>query len=230
MRNRTVLRVAIVIGTCSLAFVGPARSQQLSQRIVLTPYAGVFAPASTFSGIPLSEDVGSLRVRAKPAAAVGATVSYWINERTALELNGAYAFSDIQSKPLGASTWQGGLGSGLSAKAYTLLGSARVMYNIIPSQYNFRLRVGVGPAIVSRGGKAFDVSDGTIKGLTDVGGVASLCSRIPLMDRVALRLRAEDYIYSARIKFESPARTVLAAQRLQNDMMFSAGLQFAFNK
>jgi hypothetical protein len=90
----------------------------------------------------------------------------------------------------------------------------------------------VGPAIINRGGTAYkDDEEGKFSGLTNVGGAASLCTRIPITGRVALRLRAEDYVYQSRLKFRDaadPTGSPSFDKKLQNDLIFSAGLQIGF--
>jgi hypothetical protein len=76
-------------------------------------------------------------------------------------------------------------------------------------------------------------ADGKITGLTDVGGAISLCTRIPITRLVALRLRGENFMYSSKLGFEDPAdrsNNFEFDSKFQNDLLFSAGLQFTFGR
>ena len=65
-------------------------------------------------------------------------------------------------------------------------------------------------------------------GLTDVGGVLSLCSRVPVGRLAVIRLRAEDLVYQARQRWESQrvaGAEIRSDPRMQHDFVLSVGLQ-----
>lgn len=206
---------------------------QTIRKLVITPYAGVFAPTNDLARAV--EAGGGTRARLdlkqKAALAIGGNASYWLTERTALEVGAAYAFSDAR-----ATTSLAGHGEHLSftgtEDAYAVLGSAKFMVSLLPPRSPMSLRLGVGPAIIHRGGDAYDADeDGEITGLTDVGGAISLCTKVPITRSIALRLRGENFMYSSRLRFKDPvdpADDFEFKSRFQNDLLFSAGLQLAF--
>lgn len=202
---------------------------QAQRRIVVTPYAGVFMPTTKVA--QFRSDVGGIDhvvgIRQQSALALGANASYWFNNLTGVEVGGAWAFSDALPRGGLSNEVPGALPNIQSARV--LFASAKLMLNIVPFSERTALRFGVGPAIISHGGNAYNAdAGGKFTGLTDIGGAASLCSRIPMTDFLSLRLRAESFIYSSKFRFESatdPSRNIDFASRIQNDFIFSAGLQ-----
>ncbi len=201
-------------------------------RIVVTPYVGAYVPTANLTRATFTE--GSLTatadVKQQTAAAASMNVSFWLDERFALEGGVAYASSKMKST-VTASFAPAQVNTNY---ANVWLGSAKLMMRLLPSTSSFNVRLGVGPAIISRGGSAYasDASGG-LSGLTDLGGVASLCTRIPLGSVAALRVRAEDYLYSAKFKATSVDQTAsyyTFASRTQNDLVFSVGLQLFANR
>ena len=224
---------SIVVGT--LVATPIAVGAQAAKRWVITPYAGVYVPTANLLKFDAASggQSASLAVEQKTAFALGANASYWFSERTALELGGAYAFSDAKASATLAGTSEAFAGSG-SQNAYTVMASAKVMVNLLPATSPMSLRLGVGPAMITRGGDAYkSTSAGKFSGLTDVGGALSLCTKIPVTKDLAVRLRGEDYMYSAKLKFEQPAdptNNFAFDSRFQHDLLFSVGLQFPFGR
>ena len=222
---------SILLGTAAVVGLVGARAAdaQTNRRIVVTPYAGVFVPATKVAQFR-SEAGGTdhvVGIRQQSALALGANASYWFSNLTGVEVGGAWAFSDARPRGGLSNEVPGSLPTTQSARV--LFASAKLMLNLVPFSERTALRFGVGPAIISHGGSAYN-SDvgGKFTGLTDIGGAASLCSRIPMTDFLSLRLRAESFIYSSKFRFVSatdPGRNVDFAARVQNDFIFSAGLQ-----
>jgi hypothetical protein len=109
------------------------------------------------------------------------------------------------------------------------------MVGIVPIGDDAQLRFGVGPAIVNHGGKAYRAGDeGKFTGLTHLGGAVSLCTRIPMTELLAIRLRAEDYMYQSQLKVRAAGldatQSVTFDKRFQHDFMLSAGLQLGFRR
>ena len=214
----------------STGLLASTSGAQIANRIVVTPYAGVFMPSSRIA--ELKSDMGGIRsaigIRQQNSLALGLNASYWFNGFAGVELGGAWAFSDARAS-LALSDQVSGFSFTGNESARVLMGSAKLMMNIIPLTERSALRLGVGPAIINRGGSAYKADDtGDFSGLTDIGGAISLCSRLPLTDFLSLRLRAEDYMYSSRLKFRdfsTPTEVFSFGSKLQNDFIFSAGLQ-----
>lgn len=205
---------------------------QATRRIVFTPYAGVFAPSSRVA--ELKSDMGgvtsAIGIRQQNSLALGMNASYWFNGFAGVELGGAWAFSDARAS-LALANQVSGFSLTGNESARVIMGSAKLMVNLMPVSQRTALRLGVGPAIISRGGSAYKADDnGDFSGLTDIGGAISLCSRIPLTDFLSLRMRAENYMYSSRLKFRdfSTNEEFSFSSKLQNDLIFSAGLQMVW--
>lgn len=198
---------------------------QTTKKVVLTPYFGMYAPTTNLLVAPGGE--GSARHKAGPT--LGLNASWWLTDRVAFELGGAYAYSDARTVSPELSPVVTSLRE--TRNAYVLLGSAKAMVGLFPADSKMSLRLGFGPAIISHGGSGYKDPDGKVTGRTDVGGAISLCSKIPITDRIAVRVRAEDYLYQAKLAFRSsvdPTDDVAFDKKFQSDLLFSAGLQFAF--
>ena len=227
----TMIRVAGAATLIALApRVGMAQTG-LSNGIVVTPYIGAYLPSSDVARVGATSGGSTVNgaLKHEVAAAFGATASYWLNDRFGLEAGGAYATSGLKGT-MSATEF----GSASSTQtAHVWLGSARVMMQLLPATSGYNLRFGIGPAVISRGGTAYagDAS-GTTTGTTDFGAAASLCTRIGLTDKIGLRLRAEDYIYSAKLGYKgaTAADNYSFDSRTQNDFVISAGLQLFLNR
>ena len=133
-------------------------------------------------------------IRQQSALAMGLTAAYSVNRFAGVELGGAWAFSDMKASP-GLSGVIPSPSLSRSESARVLMGSAKLILNLMPLTERSALRLGVGPAIISRGGGAYKADDnGDFSGLTDFGGAISLCSRLPLTDFLSRRIRAENYM------------------------------------
>jgi hypothetical protein len=233
MRSHPFFRLASLAG--ALGIVPSLASAQLAGAVVVTPYIGAYTPTNQIAATSLTPLGTSLNVDAKhrTAAAFGANVSYWINDRFAIEGGGIYTASDLRSQPaLNAP------GVAMSTtrvdKAHLWLGSAKLMMQLLPPESDINLRFGIGPAIIARGGSAYKGdAEGTITGLTDFGAAVSLCTRISFTPVVGVRLRAEDYMYYSGMGWRSatnPAQNFAFESRMQHDFIFSAGLQLFLNR
>lgn len=230
MRHLRFLAIASVIAVAASAphDVGA----QGRRRIVITPSAGVLVPAARVVEVESAPAVHPTQwIRHQPAATFGLTASYWFNNLVGIEFGGAWAFGTVRASSELASVVPGLSLSGVQP-AHVVLGSVKAMVNLLPITDRAALRLGVGPALVSRGGAAYDPRPGgTFSGLTEFGGAVSLCSRVPVTDVVSLRLRAENYLYATRLRFRgaaTPGNEYAFRSRLQNDFLVSAGLQLVF--
>jgi hypothetical protein len=167
-------------------------------------------------------------VKQQLGVAGGANLSYWLSERFALEAGTAYAGSELK----GWRTMRDASGSrsgAIAENAHVLLGSAKLMIQLLPPFNRYNMRFGLGPAIISRGGSAYGSDQyGKFTGLTDVGAAFSLCTRVPLTSDIGVRLRAEDFLYQAKLGYQpsaAPGQTIQFGPKLQNDVVLSAGLQ-----
>ena len=213
----------------ALLLAAPALAAQLSGRVVITPYLGAYLPTNTIirGEFTAPGTTASLHARHDGSVATGANVSYWMNERFAFEIGGLYTSGHIKGDGLvnesGALT-----AMTIQDNGHVWAGSAKVMMQLLSPDNPMNLRLGIGPALISRGGTAYkeDV-DGKFTGLTDVGAAVSLCTRLAVTNALSVRLRAEDYIYRSKLRFESPdASSLQFGARTQNDLLLSFGLQF----
>jgi hypothetical protein len=232
MRKTILGRLAGLAG--AIAIVPVVASAQLGGGIVFTPYVGVYAPANNLVKAAAGSSALSARVSAKhqSAALFGANASYWMTDRFALEVGGAYTKSGLHTT--GAIN-EGSITTAAAGTddAHVLLGSAKLMMQLLPSTSDFNLRLGFGPAVISRGGTAYKAdADGRVTGLTDLGAAISLCTRFDVASKVGIRLRAEDYIYQSRLGWRAtdPTQSYTFNEKMQHDFAVSAGLQLFLNR
>lgn len=229
---RKVFGLSVTVAAL-VAVSQPAVSQTM-HRLVVTPYVGAYMPAADVGRASVSENGTSAEfaLRHKNTLALGGTASYWLSDRWAVEVGAAYSATDVKastSVPFG----NGALGISGKEHANLWLGSAKAMVNLMPAASDFRLRFGFGPAVISRAGKAYrSDSETSVSGKTSYGGAFSLCTRVPVRGPLALRLRAEDYLYQSNLKIRDkgdPSASMSFGRRTQNDFVLSAGLQIGFD-
>ena len=234
MSGRAVLRLFGLTAAVAVA-PGAIAAQQIGGGIIVTPYMGVYVPTNDIAAVAVSEGGSSLRssIKHQTALVSGLNVSYWLSNHLGVEAGGAYTKSGINaSATLDDGT--GPIAATGSQYAHVWLGSAKLMVQWMSQTSNLNFRLGLGPAIVSRAGAAYaSDAESKITGKTDVGGVVSLCSRLPVSNLIAIRLRAEDYMYKGKLGYEStttPSDNFTFDSRFQHDLVFTAGLQLFLNR
>jgi hypothetical protein len=225
---RTIVRSGTV--ALGLAIWGSAAQAQEIPRLVITPYAGVYVPTTNLGAVAAhGQAVGARASLGQQAGlALGANASVWITPRVAVEAGLVYAMSDLKSSM--AVALPGSPSSIVpEADAWVAFGSLKLMMQLLPVWSPTNLRFGVGPAIIRRGGAAYTGDEpGHLAGTANYGAAASLCTRLPVTERVGIRLRAETFVYRARLRFEDPdepGRNFAFPSRVQTDFVLSGGLQ-----
>jgi hypothetical protein len=231
MAGSRIISRLVPIAVIVVVAVAPTMAHaQMDSRVVVTPYAGVYAPsADVFRfGLVGNGTTVSFNTRHQPAPAVGVTTSLWLDERVAIEAGGLYARStlraDLLMNQVGSITT-----SHVDDASDVWAATLKLMIQALPQRSGLNLRIGLGPAVITRGGPAYrSGSAGRMTGLTDVGGALSLCTRVPVNRFANVRLRAEDLIYQARQRWESQSiagAAVVSDPRMQHDFVISLGLQ-----
>lgn len=230
-----ILRTVALGSVVAITTIVPAGARaQLGGALVFTPYVGVYAPSNDIGRMLVTAPGGSAEAwaRHQSAAAFGANASYWMTDHMAIEGGLVYSSSDLKGTVL--TNLNGTTASESPADhANVWLGSAKFMVQLLPPESDFNLRFGIGPAIITRNGTAYKDSEGTVTGLTDVGAAMSLCTRIAVTPKIGLRIRAEDFMYQAKLGFENhvnPSDSFAFGARTQHDFVFSAGLQLFLNR
>ena len=230
MRGTLVGRLACLAGAIAPAVA----SAQLAGKFVVTPYVGVYSPANSIAKIDVGSSTFGARLSAKheSSAAYGANLSYWLTNRFAFELGGAYTGSGLHASGAISDPMSNASGTGTEG-AHVWLGSAKMMMQLLSPLSDFNMRLGFGPAIISRGGAAYRAdADGRITGTTDLGAAVSLCTRLDFTRSLGVRVRVEDYIYQGRLGWRSAnsAESFAFPEKMQHDFVISAGLQVFLNR
>ena len=226
----SIIRTAAAIATISFAVPHTAAAQPLG-KIVVTPYVGVFAPNNEAAKSKLVESAPGrpIVLERGNGLAIGATGAYWFAPRRSVEVGAVYAWSDLRSTFALSEAGQPRARYYDSRNGGQFLGAAKLMLGLFPAPSGFQLRLGVGPAVIAHIGSAYgsDVN-GVVSPRTNIGAAVSLCTKVPLAERLALRLRVEDYMYQSRLRWKdagNPAATYTFDRRLQHDFVLSTGLQ-----
>jgi hypothetical protein len=203
--------------------------------VVITPYLGLFAPGTDLGSISASaggESVGA-SMQQQTSLTFGLNASYWFNRRVGMELGGAFTMSDLEGSFSITSPGEQFAGT-FDDDAYVLFGSAKVMFNLLSETSPMNLRLGVGPAVVSHQGDAFESDEeGKFTGLTDFGAAVSLCTRIPITSALGLRVRVEDYMYQSGVRYQDrtdPDASFDFDEKFQHDVILSLGFQLPFGR
>ncbi len=207
--------------------------------IEVTPFVGAFAPVAellTFSatglilGVPVRVTLAGKQMS---SVALGGRVSGWFTTRLGAEGTFTYAFSDLDIMQTIEIPTEPDRIQNFTAGASVWTAAVRVLYRLARIEQSAVILVGVGPAIISRGGSAYDApaldlpNAGAIKGTTDLGGVFDLGVRIDASSRVAIRLDAEAYLYSASLSLANPifaGGNPASSSKFQTDVVLSGGL------
>lgn len=212
----------------------PSVEAQSTGRVIFTPYVGVFVPSSDVGVLsrPLAGAQLRGRVEHRTAPAFGANMSYWLTDRAAVELSGLYTASDVRGM-VAATAGSENFTESIADNAYVWFGSAKFLVKLLPPEKKYNVRFGIGPAIINRGGSAYKSEDGEeITGLTDFGAAMSLCTRIPVTNILGIRLRAENFMYRSKLIVKNflDGEDLTFNDKVQNDFVFSAGLQLFMNR
>jgi len=208
--------------------------------VEITPFVGAFVPLAElfeFSGtgiIPGTVVPAEVTLvgKQKSSVAIGGRISGWFSSRLGAEGSFTYAFSELdvtrtRRTPFQAVTDDRTVGASVWSAA------VRVLYRLARIDQSAVILLGAGPVVVSRGGEAFDEpafglsGTGAVSGTTDLGGVVDLGVRVDASSRVAIRLDAEAYMYSASLSFADPVfvgDVLTSSSKFQTDIVLSAGL------
>ena len=83
MRATRFLHSATIIG--AIALIPRVVSPQLAGSVVFTPFAGAYVPANDVAKVIAPSSALAAAARQKSASAFGGNLSYWLNERVAVE-------------------------------------------------------------------------------------------------------------------------------------------------
>jgi hypothetical protein len=224
--------IHIVVALLLMSLSRSASAQ--THEFVFTPLVGIYAPTTNVAKSTISDGQMSVTSSLRQRAAViyGGTLSYWLNGRVAIEGSTLYSHSHLEASMTAA---EGGapIAGSRADDASLWLGTMKVLVQLRPPASGFNMRFGFGPAIITRGGPAYQSNtEGTPTGLTDVGAALSLCTRIPMTNKLSIRLRAEDYMYRAKLGWADldPNSSYMFGSGTNNDFVFSLGLQFMLNR
>ena len=225
----SIARTATVIAAITVALPAATLAQPLG-KIVVTPYVGVFAANTELARTKQTQGSASLSsgIELRNGLALGATGTYWFARRAGIEVGALYAWSDLQrtftlDQPGDFETFYD------SHNAGVIVSTAKLMVGLFPARSDFQLRLGIGPALIAHVGSAYNArAEGIITRRNNFGGAISLCTKVPLATRIALRLRVEDYMYESRLGWKdvsNPADNFKFDKRFQHDFVLSTGLQ-----
>lgn len=149
------------------------------------PYgAGVYFPTQK-----LLDHYNSVSLKQKTQVAVGGRLTLWWTSRVGAEVSVGWSPSGVST--VGAQPPE--------SSAHVTTASVRVLRRMSPEGSPWLLRLGGGLGYVSRGGAAYNDTDGSpgVCGTSRFAGVVSAGAAHKFGHRLVLRLDAEDYMYSS---------------------------------
>lgn len=184
-------------------------------RLEFTPFVASYYGAThlgegnsgLFQGNPFTVDQNN-------AFSFGGRITLPVTARVGIEGAFAYALSTLSvTEEDGVAP---GIDGGISQKGNIMFGSVRAVFS--PRRSNLFLLA--GPAVVTRGGDAWDGVDKS--DITDFGGVIGLGIRANVTPRFRLNITAESYLYS----FNGGG----TESKFQSDILISIGVPIALSK
>lgn len=218
------MRIRHIVPALSLAaLLTPALA---SAQWKVTTFGGVYTPTTDLAKETATIDgtTGTATLKQKPGFMLGLNANRWLTERAGFEFSGGYAWTDQE---VGANI--GGTGGNLSTSSYVGVANAKLLLRLTPKTATSELYAGVGPAVIFGKNTTWADMDTKFERGTDVGGVVSLGYRYNFMPAIALKLGADAYGYSSKVKvvdLVDPTATYNTASKFQTDFVFSAGLSF----
>lgn len=216
---KKLLCVAALLAITSAA---PAAAQHVM--IDINGFGGLYLP--TTDVIEFDTDLIGLpgleaTAKQKTAAAFGGRITVWVQRAFGVEGGFAYALSDgdveLDGQDICDETFDG---DAIVCDANVWFGSLKGLYRFAPpAGAIWAIHLGGGVAVIGRGGDAFEDADGT----TDIGGVLNVGATFDLTPQVAIRLDAEDYLYSAQFE-DSETGIEIGDSKFQNDLLFTGGI------
>lgn len=213
MIKKTLLASALAL----LTGAATASAQQIAFDI--SGFAGLYTPTNDLieADAALFDVPGDvLTAEQESAIAFGGRITAWLRESFAIEGSFTYALSDgeieIDDQEVSDDAFV--------TDANVWFGSVKALYRFVPGPASiWAIHFGAGPALISRGGDAFDDADGT----TDIGGVLDVGATFNVAPTVAIRIDVEDYLYSAKLE-DSGTGAEIGDSRFQNDLLLTGGL------
>lgn len=205
LRNSVVTALVVCAMSAAPAF---------AQKIEVSPFAGAVVPLSNVI------DEAGVELKHKAGIAFGGRVTAWMPGSLGFEGQAAYALSDVKLTIDGVE--EECVGDECDSSIF--FGAAKVLYRFAPPTGVAAFHIGGGPAVVIRGGNAYEGATGT----TDIAGILNVGASFKVGPLVSVRVDAEDYLSSA--KFGAEGETGETESKLQNDVVLSAGVQISVGR
>jgi opacity protein-like surface antigen len=184
----------------------PAPLAAQEQSLGVSGFGGLFLPVADLASEALAGETFQLGLSA--GWAIGGRASLWLSSRFALEVEAAYAASDLEIVNTPVDT---------SFSARLVLGSVNVLYSLYDPPFQpISVHASAGLGLVSHGGNAFDLFEST----TDVAVALGVGVRYGIARGWYIRADVRDYI-SLFAEEGVPG----ADSSLQSDLLFAAGVE-----
>lgn len=203
------------------SLVPSSLAAQQPVQFTVSGFGGVYIPAGDLFDQLSAE--GALRFGQETSFTLGGRLAVWPIPRLGIEVEGAYAGSDVEFK--GAFLGETAFDTTLSANAF--YGSLNVIYTVIRPPFEpLAIYVSGGIGLVARGGFFFDdffqsLDQRLETETTDVAGVAGFGIRYGISPLLNIRGDFKDYISSYRPFAGSDSK-------LQNDLLITVALEVVF--
>ncbi len=216
----TLVAVLILSGVAA----GPAQAQE-GESLEVAPRIGLLVPTSTLALGTVTRPAGepiALSISQETGLLLGVRLTAWWSGAWGWEADFGHAYSNAEVEGEGVGSFCGG-DEELECGANVWVASSRLLWRFLRApEAPWSLHAGLGVTVVGHTGEFWRRGEAT----TDLGLVAALGGAVDLSRRFALRLDLEDHVYRFRptIQDDPEIGTVTSDQRLQNDLVVSAGV------
>lgn len=212
--------------TMLLASASPLTAQETGLNLV--PYVGYYVPVGNLMEFQVLDNRGpvDVSVNHETQFLVGARFDMWFSRTWGAEGNFGYTWSDVHVEATSGNVTNDDLcaNSDVDCDGSVWLASARGLYRSFFGRADrSSFHASAGLVVVGRGGEFYD----SVEGSTDVGAVFGVGFAFHASRATVVTLDVENYIYSfaGLVDLEADGQTIQTESRLQNEIVFSLGVQ-----
>ena len=205
-RRSSVSGLILASGCVFAAMVTSDPASAQTARVELIPWAGAYIPLRDVLPTRDTLAVGDTVVTTALAdvghtagIALGGRVGFRVTPKLLAQASFVYAFSDLGERD-----------------AHIWAVAARAGYRVLTLGQGGTVELNLGPAIIGRGGSAYEGVSGT----TDVGGVVGAALQVKA-GALTWNVSVEDYLYAVKLSVPGLSEQ---ESRFQSDLLFSIGL------
>lgn len=217
--RRTIRIGARVALVATVVFAAPPlRAQTVFE---LAPFGGYYRPTEGFTNVQETATWLPRTPEDLSGFMAGLDARWWFHNQVGLQAEAGVAYSTMHSYEI--SFAPGGAQENIpeSLGAQVQIASVQVMGNMAPANANYRVWASAGPAVIHRGGDAYNL-DPTFTKSYDVGAAFGLGGDIPLGHRLHVTVGVQSLLYWDHV--DNPEDHHSIERGFQDDLTLHTGL------